>query len=69
MKFQVNVDGRAYNVRTSTDNKSTYLVEYLNGEIEISLSDNAEWISLNRGKGEDPIPVGEIGEAIQSHFD
>jgi hypothetical protein len=69
MEFQVNVDGRTYNVRTSSENKSTYLIEYLNSEIEISLGDNSEWISLNRGKGEDPIPVSQIGEAIQDHFE
>ena len=68
MEFQVKVNGHIYKIRTLMKDKLTYLVEYGNREIEISLTDNSEWISLNAGKGNDPIPVSQIGKAIQSHF-
>ena len=68
MEFQVEVNGVVYNVHTSQESKSSYLVEHNNDQVEITLGDSNEWTSLHQGRGKDPIPVTEIGEAIQSHF-
>ena len=70
MEFQVKVNGVLYNIKIKTlqNGKLTYLVKAPQDQVEISLGDDNEWISLHIGSAADSIPVEEIGKAIQSHF-
>jgi hypothetical protein len=69
MKFSVNVFDNKYDVETSGTTRIYYKVSNGNDTYNIALSANGEWVCPDFKQGAAPLPVNDIGEAIQNHFD
>lgn len=68
MKFNLTVQGVNYGVETSQAKSLSYFITNNTDTFEIILSGNNEWICKGYIHGGYPIPISEIGEAIQTHF-
>ena len=68
MRFTVNVDGNAYEIEPTGTRKINYVVRDGSSSYEITLNADGEWICHNYRGGEYPLPVSDIGEAIQKHY-
>lgn len=69
MKFSVNVFDNKYDVETAGSTRIYYKVSDGQHTYNITLSANGEWVCPDLRPGGYPLPVNDIGEAIQNHFD
>jgi hypothetical protein len=68
MKFKVQIEGVEYETQPSGSVKVNYIVKDGNSTYEIALNANGEWICHNYYHGAYPLPISDIGEAIQQHY-
>ena len=68
MKFQIKIGAVEYEVEPCGVEKAFYRVHDGDKFYDIKLGEGGEWVCLNFKHGRYPLPIGEIGEAIEHHY-